>query len=36
MKSLLIFGAGGHGSEVLWLVNNINKLNRATVYWVLR
>lgn len=26
MKSLLIFGAGGHGSEVLWLVNNINQV----------
>lgn len=26
MKSLLIFGAGGHGSEVLWLINNINQV----------
>lgn len=26
MKSLLIFGAGGHGSEVLWLIHNLNKV----------
>jgi sugar O-acyltransferase (sialic acid O-acetyltransferase NeuD family) len=28
MKSLLIFGAGGHGSEVLWLLKNINQVEQ--------
>ena len=26
MKSVLIFGAGGHGSEVLWLIHNLNQV----------